>query len=435
MLPLLSTGVSTLVAPPLIWSLPFVLILLSIATFPLIAPDWWSKKYPLVVLPLGALSAIYYIFFFGHAERMISTGHEYLAFIVLIGSLFVVSGGIHIRLFGVFTPAQNVLLLAIGAVLANLVGTTGASMILIRPFLRGNQWRFAPFHVVFFIFIVSNCGGALTPVGDPPLFLGYLKGVPFFWVIQELWYKWLIAIVLLLVMFYVLDTRHFRKQSAPEQEFARMRDWVNIDGQINFVFLGLILGAVLLGAYLPEDQVWIREVIMLAAAAGSYFATPKKIHASNNFNFHPIQEVAILFAGIFAAMVPTLDWLAVNASQIGLTSPGGFYWATGITSSMLDNAPSYLNFLAAAMGLEGFSVDDKTHILDWIATHSHMLRSISIAAVFFGAATYIGNGPNFMVKSICDHAGVKTPTFIEYIYKYTLPFLLPVLIITYFLVR
>lgn len=366
---------------------------------------------------------------------MLFTGHEYLAFIILIGSLYVVAGGVHIGIIGAFTPGQNILLLAVGAVLANLVGTTGASMILIRPFLRGNQWRFAPFHVVFFIFIVSNCGGALTPIGDPPLFLGYLKGVPFFWVVQELWYKWAIGIAMLLAMFWFVDVRHFKKQSAPKQNIARMRDWMLIQGTHNFVFLGIIIGAVLMGAYLPEHLVWIREVIMLGAAIGSYVTTPKALHEKNDFNFHPIQEVAILFAGIFAAMVPTLDWLAVNASSLGLTTPGGFYWATGVTSSVLDNAPSYLNFLATAMGLEGYSVDDKAHILDWIATHSHMLRSISIAAVFFGAMTYIGNGPNFMVKSICDYAGVKTPTFAEYIYKYSLPFLLPVLIITYFLVK
>jgi Na+/H+ antiporter NhaD/arsenite permease-like protein len=435
MLPLLAAGGGPQTAPALGWSAPFVLILLSIAVFPLAAPRWWSKRYPLVVLPLGALVAVYYVFFFGGAQRMLFTAHEYAAFIILIGSLYVVAGGIHIGIFGAFTPGQNVLLLAAGAVLANLVGTTGASMILIRPYLRGNMWRFAPLHVAFFIFIVSNCGGALTPVGDPPLFLGYLKGVPFFWVIRHLWFKWLIGIAMLLAMFYVLDSRHFRRQAAPRQQIARMRDWMLVQGTPNLFFLAVILGAVIIGAYLPEHLVWIREVIMLAAAVGSYLTTPKTLHEKNDFNFHPIVEVAILFAGIFAAMVPTLDWLSFNASQLGLTTPGAFYWATGLTSSVLDNAPSYLNFLAAAMGLEGYAVDDKAHILEWIATHSHMLRSISIAAVFFGAATYIGNGPNFMVKSICDHAGAKTPTFVEYIYKFTLPFLLPVLIVIYFLVR
>jgi len=422
-------------APPLGWSLPFVLILLSIAVLPLVNRVWWEKHYPLVVLPLGLIVVVYYVFFGDGAARMLISTREYAAFIILIGSLFVVAGGIHVGLIGALTPRQNVLLLAVGAVLANLVGTTGASMILIRPFLRGNLWRFAPFHVVFFIFIVSNCGGALTPIGDPPLFLGFLHGVPFFWVIEHLWYKWLIAIVLLLVMFYVLDVRHFRRQPEQRQDVARLRDWLAIDGKGNLFFLAVILIAVLLGAYLPERLVWLREVIMLAAAVGSLVTTPKSIHQRNAFNLQPIKEVAILFAAIFAAMVPALDWLAVNASKIGLTTPGGFYWATGATSSVLDNAPSYLNFLAAALGLDGLSINDKLHVLQWIETHSHLLRSISVSAVFFGAATYIGNGPNFMVKIICDHAGAKTPTFVEYIYKYSLPFLLPVLVLTYFLVR
>jgi Na+/H+ antiporter NhaD/arsenite permease-like protein len=421
--------------PELIWSLPFALILLSIAVFPLIAPTWWGKKYTLVVLPLGLLVVVYYVFFYGGGARMLITAHEYAAFIILIGSLFVVAGGVHVGLVGVFTPAQNALLLAIGSVLANLVGTTGASMILIRPYLRGNQWRFAPFHAVFFIFIVANCGGALTPVGDPPLFLGYLKGVPFFWVIEHLWYKWLVGIGLLLAIFYFVDHRHFQQQPAARQNIARMRDWFSIQGKRNFLFLAVILAAVLGGAYVPEHLVWLREVVMIAAAIGSYCATPKQIHERNDFSFHPIREVAILFAAIFAAMVPALDWLAANASSLGLTTPSGFYWATGATSSVLDNAPAYLNFLAAAMGLDGLSVNDKAHLLQWITGHGQMLRSISIAAVFFGAMTYIGNGPNFMVKIMCDRFGAKTPSFLEYIYKYSLPILLPILIVIYFLVR
>ncbi|HEY3294929.1 MAG TPA: sodium:proton antiporter [bacterium] len=424
-----------MIAPPLIWALPFVLILLSIAVFPLLAPDWWGKRYPWVILPLGLLVVVYYTAFFGHGERMVETAHDYVAFIVLIGSLFIVAGGIHVGMYGELTPKQNVLLLAVGAALANIIGTTGASMVLIRPYLRGNRWRFAPFHAVFFIFIIANCGGALTPIGDPPLFLGYLKGVPFFWVIQHLWYRWLVAIGLLLAMFFWLDNRHYHRQSLGEQEMAAAPDVFTLEGKRNLFFLALILAAVLVGAFLPENLVWIRELIMVTAAVGSYLSTPRAIHRKNGFTFHPIREVAILFAGIFAAMVPALDWLASNASLLGLTTPGGFYWATGATSSVLDNAPSYLNFLAAAMGLEGLSVNDKLHVLQWIETHSHMLRAISISAVFFGAATYIGNGPNFMVKSICDHAGAKTPGFVEYIYKYSLPFLLPVLIITYFLVR
>jgi Na+/H+ antiporter NhaD/arsenite permease-like protein len=431
LLPLLTTGAPVLLSPHGAWAIPFVLILLSIAVIPLISADWWGKHYPKVVLPLGSLVVIYYLVFFGGAHRMAETAHEYVSFIVLIGSLYIVSGGIHLGLYGQLTPRQNLYLLAVGAVLANFVGTTGASMILIRPFLRGNRWRFAPFHVVFFIFIVSNCGGALTPVGDPPLFLGYLEGVPFFWVLEHLWYKWIIAIGMLLAMFYVVDHRHYRRQPALDRGAAEAPDRLVIDGKRNFVFLAVILGAVLGGAYLSPAWVWLREVVLVGCAVASYYFTPRIIHSKNEFSFHPIQEVAILFAGIFAAMVPALDWLSTHAATLGLVTPTHFYWATGLTSSVLDNAPAYLTFLTTALGLEGKQVVDAA----WIASHTPCLQAISVASVFFGAATYIGNGPNFMVKSICEHAGAATPSFIEYIYKYTLPVLVPVLIVTYFLVR
>lgn len=430
LLPLLSAGGVAHVAPPLAWSLPFVVLLLSIAVFPLVAPRWWHHNFPWVALPLGALVAAYYVFVFGGTERMLITGHEYVAFICLIGSLFVVSGGIHINLAGELNPRQNVGLLAVGAVIANIVGTTGAAMILIRPYIRGNAWRWSPYHIVFFIFIVANCGGALTPIGDPPLFLGYLKGVPFFWVFTTLWYKWLVGVLLLLGIYYVIDSREFARRSRRERAKAELPDRVRFEGMRSTVFIVMIVGAAFI-----NRPLFLREGIMLAAAVGAYLMTPRRIHLLNEFNFFPIKEVAILFAGIFATMVPALDWLSVNAHQLGLSEPGHFYWATGILSAFLDNAPTYLNFLTAAMGAEGFNVDNRAHVLEFIAAHSNTLRSISIAAVFFGAATYIGNGPNFMCKSIVDHAKLKTPTFFEYIYKFALPILVPVLIVTYFLVR
>jgi Na+/H+ antiporter NhaD/arsenite permease-like protein len=419
----------------LLWTLPFVLILLSIAVFPLAAHTWWSKNYPWVALPLGLIIVFRYVVFTGEAERILATGHEYLSFIILIGSLYVVAGGIHISILGVFTPKQNVILLAVGAILANFIGTTGASMILIRPFLRANRWRLAPFHAVFFIFIVSNCGGALTPIGDPPLFLGYLIGVPFFWVLQSLWYKWMIGVGLLLLIFFVVDLRHFRQRSVAQQETAERKDWMLIEGKRNFFFLSVILLAVVGSAFLPERLMWLRDAVILIAGVASYLVTPKVIHERNNFDFHPIREVAILFAAIFAAMVPALDWLSLHASSLGLNTAGSFYWATGLTSAFLDNAPAYLNFVAAAMGLDGASVHDRAQVLLWANTHPDLLRSISISSVFFGAATYIGNGPNFMVKSICEQFNAKTPGFLEYIVKYSLPILLPVLVVIYFLVK
>ncbi|MDD5088631.1 MAG: sodium:proton antiporter [bacterium] len=417
-------------APALAWSLPFALLLLCIALFPLISHRWWERNYPWVALPLGALVAGYYLFFFGGGERMLLTGHEYLSFIALIGSLFVISGGIHIQLAGELTPGQNVLLLAVGAVLANVIGTTGAAMVLIRPYIRGNSWRWSPYHIVFYIFIVANCGGALTPIGDPPLFLGYLKGVPFFWVLTHLIYKWAIGIAVLLAMFFYMDRREYRSHSRRERIEAEQRDTVRFDGAQNFGFAAVIIIAAFI-----EKPLFVREFLMISAAVVSYLTTPKRIHRLNEFTFAPIREVAILFAGIFACMVPALDWLAVNAKSLGITEASQFYWATGALSAFLDNAPTYLNFLTASMGLHGLSIDHRPDVLLFAAEHSHLLRSISIAAVFFGAATYIGNGPNFMCKSICDHAKLKTPTFIDYIWRYTLPILLPVLIITFFLVR
>ena len=416
-------------APSLFWSVPFALLLLSIALFPLVAPAWWAKRYPWVALPLGAIVAAYYMTQ-GETGRMLVTGHDYLSFIALIGSLFVVAGGINLGFRGEFTPKQNVALLGVGAVLSNIVGTTGAAMILIRPFIRANAWRRCPFHAVFFIFIVANCGGALTPVGDPPLFLGYIKGVPFLWVLDAVWYAWLIAIGLLLAVFYVLDARNYRSQPHRERVKAEQPDRMRVEGLHNLLFLAVILGAAFV-----QRPLFVRESLMIAAAAGSFLTTPERIHRLNEFKFHPIVEVAILFAGIFATMVPALDWVSANAGSLGLRDAAHFYWATGAFSSVLDNAPTYLNFLAAAMGLNGLSPDHTAGVAEFARTAPHVLRAISVGAVFFGAATYIGNGPNFMVKSIAEHQGLHAPTFVEYIYKYTLPFLLPVLVITYFLVR
>lgn len=429
-LPLLSAGL-THSAPSLLWAIPFALILLQIALWPLIAPRWWAKNYPWVTLPLGVIVAVYYVFFRHATTHMLHTGHEYLSFIALIGSLFVVSGGIHVGLpGGKFSPKQNIVLLAIGAVIANIFGTTGASMILIRPFIRGNQWRFSKYHIVFFIFIVSNCGGALTPIGDPPLFLGYLRGVPFFWVLTALWYKWLVGIAILLATFFIIDQRSFRKQNEADKQVALQPNAIVFDGLQNLFFIFMILAA----AFVTEP-ILLREGLMIAAAVGSYLTTKKEIHTQNNFNFHPIQEVAILFAAIFAAMVPALDWLSANAASLGITTASQFYWITGGLSAVLDNAPTYLNFLSAGMGLFDLNVGDKADVMRFALEHADMLRTISISAVFFGAMTYIGNGPNFMCKAIAEHEKVATPSFIEYTGKYAIPLLAPVLIVTYFLVR
>ena len=459
--------------------LPFGLLLGTIALAPVWARDWWLKHYPKVAYALGAITLAYYAFVLHAYERILHAGHEYLSFIVLIGALYIVSGGIHITVKGEATPHNNTIFLLIGAVLANLLGTTGASMLLIRPWIRMNKYRITSYHIVFFIFVVSNVGGCLTPVGDPPLFLGYLKGIPFWWVAEHCWPMWLVGVGFLLALFYVLDSLNYRR--APRhvrEQLAEPSDEWRFSGLWNIAWLGVILGAVFV-----TRPIFVREALMAGAAVGSWFTTRKEVHAANHFDFHPIQEVAILFIGIFATMLPALDWLQGNAARLGQPTPGLFYWGSGVLSSVLDNAPTYLSFLSASFGLfvdpevidkvqqlvqhhgqdlstvtgphaqeilNTFASLQKYHaevlasgvvtteqievaFLLGNATYNHYILAISIGAVFFGACTYIGNGPNFMVKIIADQQKVHTPGFGGLIFKYTLPYLLPVLLLVWLL--
>jgi Na+/H+ antiporter NhaD/arsenite permease-like protein len=459
--------------------LPFGLLLGTIALAPVWARDWWLKHYPKVAYVLGAITLAYYVFGLHAYERILDIGHEYVSFIVLIGSLYIVSGGIHIKVKGEATPHSNTLYLLLGALLANLLGTTGASMLLIRPWIRMNKCRVTAYHIVFFIFIVSNVGGCLTPVGDPPLFLGYLKGIPFWWVAEHCWPMWAVGVGFLLALFYVIDAANYRRAlrevrvgptEAPEQ-------W-RFEGLWNIAWLAVILGAVFL-----SHPVFAREVLMAVAAAGSWFTTRKEVHEANRFDFHPIQEVAILFVGIFATMMPALDWLQGNAARMGQPSPALFYWGSGVLSSLLDNAPTYLSFLSAAFGLfidpeivekvqllvqnhgadlanltgphaeairQTFAALQKYHAVTLAsgkvgteeievafllgnAGFNYYIIAISIGAVFFGASTYIGNGPNFMVKIIADQQKIHTPGFGGFVLKYTLPCMGPMLILVWLL--
>lgn len=403
--------------PPLWMSFPFAALLATIALGPLFFADWWAKHYPKVCAALAAVVVVYYVAAQA-SPRVLQTAAEYLSFIALVGSLFVVSGGIHINIKGEATPFTNLVFLAIGALLANVLGTTGASMLLIRPWLRMNKYRVTAHHVVFFIFIVSNVGGCLTPVGDPPLFLGYLHGVSFWWVAKNGWFIWLTAIAILLAMFYVVDARNYARAPKPIREEMTHDDRWRVDGLINLLFLAVILGAVFI-----NKPPFLRETLMIAAALGSYFTTQKHVHESNHFSLHPIREVAILFVGIFATMMPALDWLAANAGRLGSPQPGMFFFGSGALSSVLDNAPTYLSFLSALLGAAG------THSVPaLLQLHPAGILAVSTGAVFFGANTYIGNGPNFMVKAIADHQKVHTPSFVGYVAKFTLPFMLPMLI-------
>jgi len=412
---------------------PFGVLLAMIALGPLLFANWWTKNYPKVALTLAVITLAYYFFGFSGEFQKVAREHvadraiEYIGFIALIGSLFVVSGGIHIGVKGEATPFANIIFLLVGAVVANLLGTTGASMLLIRPWIRMNKYRITAHHIVFFIFIVSNVGGCLTPIGDPPLFLGYLQGIPFWWVAEHLWPMWLAGVGILLAMFFVVDYRNFLRAPKKIRETETAHEQWRFDGLANLVFLAVILGAVFI-----HNPPFLREAMMIAAAAGSYFTTKKSVHASNHFNFHPINEVAILFIGIFATMMPALDWLQANAHNLSHPTPALFYWGSGTLSSVLDNAPTYLGFLTASIGLFGHS-NAIVPVQNLLLSHNEYILAVSVGSVFFGANTYIGNGPNFMVKAIAEHQKVHAPTFLGFIFKYTLPFMLPMLVIVWLL--
>jgi len=406
-------------APPAFMLIPFVAMLLAIALMPFVNRHHWEHHYPKWATGLGAISVAYYLFFSPNYTRLGHTAHEYVSFLALVGSLFVIAGGIHIIVKGEAKPWINVVFLVLASLIANVIGTTGASMLLIRPWIRMNRYRITGFHIVFFIFIVSNVAGCLTPIGDPPLFLGFLKGVPFWWVIQNCWQPWIIAMIALLVIFYVLDRANFLRAPKAIREKETAHETWRFGGLRNLLFLAAVLGSVFI-----KSPPFLREAIMIGAAVASYLTTPRHVHEANDFNFEPIREVAWLFLGIFATMMPALDYLQTHAGQLSLNTEFQFFWATGLLSGVLDNAPTYLAFLAAAFGMKGLDFD--TQMPEFIASHNLMLVAISVAAVFFGAMTYIGNGPNFMVKAIADRAKVETPSFFRYLFAYSVPILLPV---------
>jgi len=415
--------------PNPIMILPFVLLLAMIATGPLFYKHFWEKNYPAVSSVLGLVTVFYYLIFLNDYHSLLHSLSEYLSFIALLSSLFIVSGGILIKVDKKSTPLLNSIILFIGAIVSNLIGTTGASMLLIRPFLKLNQERIKPYQIIFFIFIVSNVGGALTPIGDPPLFLGFLRGIDFFWFIQHIWYIWLPAVLLIISIFYVYDSRN----QVPETNKSYSGK-IEFKGLKNIIYLLIILVSVFID---PAVMSWVpslapfpfglREIIMFSVAYISFNRADKKILQSNEFDFEPIKEVAFLFIGIFATMIPALQLISHEANVLGeKINLSAFYWATGSLSAVLDNAPTYLNFLSAELGKFGLDLNIKVDVHTFQTTHYLYLQAISVAAVFFGAMTYIGNGPNFMVKSISERAGIKMPSFFEYIYKYSIPILLPV---------
>jgi Na+/H+ antiporter NhaD/arsenite permease-like protein len=376
-------------------------MLLAIAVGPLAAPHWWESNRNKLVISAGLGLPVLLLYLAREPRTLVHTAGDYVSFIALLTGLYVIAGGILLRGDLEATPAVNSAFLGAGAVLASLVGTTGASMLVIRALLQTNRERARVTHtVVFFIFLVSNIGGMLTPLGDPPLFLGYLAGVPFTWTLR-LWLPWLTMTLVLLATYFVWDTIQHRRESraALRRDHTRIEP-LRIHGGLNGIWLAGVVAAVAL-LHAP-----VREVAIMGLAAISLWQTPGEIRRANQFTVYPMIEVAVLFLGIFLTMIPALELLHLRGAELGVREPWQFFWAAGLLSSFLDNAPTYLTFLALAqgLGLPGEVVG---------VPHS-ILAAISLGSVAMGANSYIGNAPNFMVKAIAEAAGVRMPSFLGY---------------------
>lgn len=422
--------------PPVHWGLllPFVLMLLTIALAPVMFSKFWeanrNKLIVALVIGIPTACALMYV---GLGESLMHTMLiDYIPFIILLGGLFAVTGGIRITGNLRATPAVNTAFLAIGAVLASIMGTTGAAMLLIRPLIETNKERHHKTHtVLFFIATVANCGGLLTPLGDPPLFLLYLRGAHFTWFLHML-PEWAVINAILLIVYFVMDTMSYKREAAKDlaQDTAN-RTSLKIMGNINFLWL---LGIVLSVAFINEQYIpsmggheitiakFYREIAIAAMIVLSLLTTPRGLREANNFTWHPILEVAYLFIGIFITMTPALLYLTEHAPSLGLASAKHFYFATGALSGFLDNAPTALAFYSVAQGLPP--------VEPFVAgVNEVLLTAISMGAVLFGTMTYIGNGPNFMVKAIAEENGVKMPSFFRYMLRFSLIILLPIYIL------
>ncbi len=440
--------------PGFFWTLPFALLLLAIAFFPLssLTKYWWehNRNKLLCALVLCAWVLIYYCargYGFSHDGHITAPGLttalsvlkvsllEYIPFIVLLSALYIIAGGISLRGDLSARPLTNTVFLALGALLASFIGTTGASMLLIYPLLKTNSERkFTTHTFCFFIMLVSNIGGCLTPLGDPPLFLGYLKGVPFSWTFTALWPQWLAMTSALLIFYYALDSLAYRREN-PED---LARDNVQIEpltlrGSINFAWLcGVIAAtALIMPGRTFTGTSWVvplfaREIVLGVLTIGSLITTPAGVRKENSFSYGPILEVACLFLGIFVVMQVPVEILRLSGAHLGLTQPLQFFWTTGLLSSFLDNAPTYVVFFETAGSLPSSDATMLHGVNTATGTISEpLLQAISLGAVFMGANTYIGNGPNFMVKSIVEANGVKMPSFFGYMLRWSMPVLLP----------
>ncbi len=428
-----------------VWScIPFAGMLLSIALFPLAAPNFWHHHFGKVSAAWAALLGVPFVFAYGGAavyEIIHIILIDYIPFIILLWSLYTVSGGILLRGSLRGTPLVNTGMLILGALLASWMGTTGAAMLLIRPFLRANNYRKnRTFMVVFFIFLVANIGGSLTPLGDPPLFLGFLHGVSFFWTFNILPHM-LLASTIQILIYFGLDTYHYKKEkAAPPEDGAKIP--LRIVGTYNFLFLGGIIAAVLMSGIVDWGELsllgihrslqdYFRDFFLIIMGLASLFFTPAEVREDNQFSWFPIIEVAYLFIGIFITMIPCL--LILKAGSEGafaflinaVKDPYHYFWITGLLSSFLDNAPTYLTFFNTALGSFYSGMTEAQAVPLLMTENAIYLKAISAGAVFFGACSYIGNAPNFMVRSIAEEAGTPMTSFFGYILKYSLVFLIP----------
>ena len=414
-----------------VWTVvPFVILLLCIAILPLLAEKWWHKNSnKAIISALVAVPVALYLLVVHcttEQQALIPLGHElfkYISFIILLGSLFTVAGGIVFSGDLTPTPWANAAFLGVGAVLANLIGTTGASVLLIRPLLRINRQRRNTSHLpIFFIFTVSNVGGLLTPLGDPPLFLGFLNGVPFAWTLT-LWKEWLLVNGLVLALFVAWDGLAYRREAVQATTAGESQPW-RVEGLINLPLLaGIIAGVLVQGIIEGERGDALGAALMVVMGILSLLVTPKELRRANGFSWFPIIEVAVLFIGIFVAMVPALELLKLRGADFGISEPWQYFWLTGVLSAFLDNAPTYLAFTTLAAGAD--------HIGALAATQPQLLAAISTGAVFLGSMTYIGNGPNFMVKAIAEESGYKMPTFFGFL-GYSCACLLPIFVLVTF---
>ncbi len=405
---------------PLIFCAPFAVILSLIAIMPLALPRFWEKNLNKAIVA-AVVSIPVLIFMIMKSPRSLgNTIEDYISFILLLASLFVISGGILVKGDLKATPVVNTIFLLVGAIIANLIGTTGASMLLIRPLLSAIRERKHIMHIpVFFIFVVSNIGGSLTPLGDPPLFMGYLRGVPFTWTFR-LFPIWLFAVVVLLIVFYIWDSIAYKKEdvNALKQD-VQNKTPLMITGKINLLFLLGVIAAVFCQVPAPY-----RELIMMIMIVLSLVFTKKELRVENHFTYGPIIEVAILFAGIFITMVPLLMLLETKGAALGIVKPWQFFWFSGGLSSFLDNTPTYVTFASLASSVTQSIGHGGFPIVQGIGVREDLLLAISAGSVFMGANTYIGNGPNFMVKSIAEEQGVGVPHFFGYM-LYSICVLIP----------